>query len=264
MPSASIRPPALVRNPSSWSIAGAHYKHWATSLGNFGVTPFFGGNFLSVSRFAMQVSLANVWSSAMCQSPAAARWNMILSKMSVSAMPPALCMAMENRNSLLASWEDGSSTMLSSSISADESERCRCHVGWLSCPCILRDLVLVRYKSYKVLSDASVRKMEMVADPVPILGSSCPGGRNVISLFQRPVVPGWRPSSERASMRGLADKMLRLERVNVSLFISLPHGGSLGRPLALCPRRRFRAGFILTSGNYACIYMSDKNAFICH
>ena len=48
-------------------------------------------------------------------------------------------------------------------------------------------------------------------------------------------------------MRGLADKMLRLERVNVSLFISLPHGGSLGRPLALCPRRRFRAGFILKS-----------------
>jgi len=41
MPSASIRPPALVRSQSSWSIAGAHYKHWATSLGNFGVTPFF-------------------------------------------------------------------------------------------------------------------------------------------------------------------------------------------------------------------------------
>ena len=46
MPSASIRLPALVRSQSSWSIAGAHYKHWATSLGNFGVTPFFGGNFL--------------------------------------------------------------------------------------------------------------------------------------------------------------------------------------------------------------------------
>ena len=45
MPSASIRPPALVWSQSSWSIAGAHYKHWATSLGNFGVTPFFGGNF---------------------------------------------------------------------------------------------------------------------------------------------------------------------------------------------------------------------------
>jgi len=45
MPSASIRPPALVRSQSSWSIAGAHSKHWATSLGNFGVTPFFGGNF---------------------------------------------------------------------------------------------------------------------------------------------------------------------------------------------------------------------------
>ena len=45
MMSASIRPPELVRNQSSWSIAGAHYKHWATSLGNFGVTPFFGGNF---------------------------------------------------------------------------------------------------------------------------------------------------------------------------------------------------------------------------
>ena len=43
MPSASIRPPALVRSQSSWSIAGAHYKHWATSLSNFGVTPFFGG-----------------------------------------------------------------------------------------------------------------------------------------------------------------------------------------------------------------------------
>jgi len=45
MPSASIRPPALVRSQSSWSIAGAHYKHWATSLGNFGVTPFLGGTF---------------------------------------------------------------------------------------------------------------------------------------------------------------------------------------------------------------------------
>jgi len=43
MPSASIRPPALVQSQSSWSIAGAHYKHWATSLCNFGVTPFFGG-----------------------------------------------------------------------------------------------------------------------------------------------------------------------------------------------------------------------------
>jgi len=44
MLSASIRPPALVRSQSSSSIAGAHYKHWATSLGNFSVTPFFGGN----------------------------------------------------------------------------------------------------------------------------------------------------------------------------------------------------------------------------
>ena len=41
---ASIRPPVLVRSQSSWSIAGAHYEHWATSLGNFSVTPFFGGN----------------------------------------------------------------------------------------------------------------------------------------------------------------------------------------------------------------------------
>jgi len=50
MPSASICPPALVRNKSSWSIAGAHYKHWATSLGNFGVTPFFGGNFRCIPQ----------------------------------------------------------------------------------------------------------------------------------------------------------------------------------------------------------------------
>ena len=49
-PSASIRPPALVRSQSSWSIAGAHYKHWATLLGNFGVTPFFGGSLLSFRR----------------------------------------------------------------------------------------------------------------------------------------------------------------------------------------------------------------------
>jgi len=48
MPSASICPPALVRSQSSWSIAGAHYKHWATSLGNFSVTSFFGGNLPSV------------------------------------------------------------------------------------------------------------------------------------------------------------------------------------------------------------------------
>ena len=64
---ASIRPPALVRSQSSWSIAGAHYEHWTTSLGNFvsphflagisfGVTPFFGGYlylifWMSVSRF---------------------------------------------------------------------------------------------------------------------------------------------------------------------------------------------------------------------
>jgi len=52
MPSASIRPPALVRSQSSWSIAGAHYKHWATSLGNFGVTQFFGGNLYTTNKFA--------------------------------------------------------------------------------------------------------------------------------------------------------------------------------------------------------------------
>ena len=45
MPLASIRPPALVRSQSSWSIASAHYKLWATLLGNSSVTPFFGGNF---------------------------------------------------------------------------------------------------------------------------------------------------------------------------------------------------------------------------
>jgi len=39
----SIHPPTLVRSQSSLSIAGAHYEHWAISLGNFGVTPFFGG-----------------------------------------------------------------------------------------------------------------------------------------------------------------------------------------------------------------------------
>ena len=97
----------------------------------------------SVSRFAIQVSLANVCSSAICQSPAAARWNMILSRMSVSATPPALCMAM----ALFASREGASSMILSSSISANESERCRCHVGWLSWPWIWRDFVLVTYRS---------------------------------------------------------------------------------------------------------------------
>jgi len=53
MPSASIRPPALVRSQSSWSIAGAHYKHWATSLGNFSVTPFFGGNLTLSAAFSL-------------------------------------------------------------------------------------------------------------------------------------------------------------------------------------------------------------------
>jgi len=76
--------------------------------------------------------LQSVWSSAICQSPAAAKWNMMLSRMSVSATPPALYMAIANWNPLFASREGGSSTMLSSSISAKESERCRCHVGWLS------------------------------------------------------------------------------------------------------------------------------------
>ena len=88
--------------------------------------------------------------------------------------------------------------------------------------------------------------MEMVADPVPILGSSCPGGRKVISLFQNPVVPGWKPASARAVMRGLADKMFRLERVKV-LFNFLPFGASLGWPLALCPSLYFLAGLILWS-----------------
>jgi len=145
---------------------------------------------LSVSRFAMQVSLASVWSSAICHSPAAAKWNMMLSRISVSATSPALCMAMAIWNPLFASWEEGSSTMLSSSISANASERCKCHVGWLSCPWIWRDFVHVTYRSYRVLSEASVHRMEMVAEPVPILGSSCPGGRKVISLCQWPVVPG--------------------------------------------------------------------------
>jgi len=56
MPSASIRPLALVRSQFSWSIAGAHYKHWATSLGNFGVTPFFGGNLLKNIRLNVGAS----------------------------------------------------------------------------------------------------------------------------------------------------------------------------------------------------------------
>jgi len=45
---ASIRPPALVRSQSIWSIAGAYYEHWATSLDNFSVTLFFGGNFSGI------------------------------------------------------------------------------------------------------------------------------------------------------------------------------------------------------------------------
>ena len=73
----------------------------------------------------------------------------------------------------------------------------------------MRDLVLVTYRSYRVLSEAYVRKMEIVADPMPILGSSCPGGRKMISLFQKPVVPGLKPISEMALMRGLADIILR-------------------------------------------------------
>jgi len=52
---ASIHPPALVRSQSSWFIAGAHYERWVTSLSNFGVTPFFGGNFIleSISRWRL-------------------------------------------------------------------------------------------------------------------------------------------------------------------------------------------------------------------
>jgi len=88
--------------------------------------------------------------------------------------------------------------------------------------------------------------MEMVADPVPILGSSCPGGRKVISLFQNPVVPGWKPASARAVIRGLADRMFSLERVKVS-FRFLPFGASLGCLLALCPSLYFLAGLILWS-----------------
>ena len=137
--------------------------------------------------------------------------------------------------------------MLSSSISANASERCKCHVGWLSCPWIWRDFVFVTYRSYRVLSEASVHRMEMVAEPVPILGSRCPGGRKVMSLCQWPVVPGWKPTAARACIRGLADRMLRLERVIVSFCMSLPFGGSLGWPLALCPNLCFRAGLILNS-----------------
>jgi len=48
----------------------------------------------------------------------------------------------------------------------------------------------VTYRSNRVLSEASVLKMEIVADLVSILGSSCPGGRKVTSLFQKPMVPG--------------------------------------------------------------------------
>ena len=40
----SIHSPALVQSQSSWSIAGTHYKHWATSLCNFSEMQFFGGN----------------------------------------------------------------------------------------------------------------------------------------------------------------------------------------------------------------------------
>ena len=103
----------------------------------------------TVSKFAMQVSLASVCNSAICQSPAASRWNIMLSRMSVSATPPALCMAIANWNPLFASMEEVSSTILSSSISADRSKRCKCQVGWLSWPWMWRNFVLVTYRSYK-------------------------------------------------------------------------------------------------------------------
>ena len=61
MPSASIHPPALVRSQSSWSIAGAHYKHWATSLGNFGVTPFFWREFFWKHEWMIHVFGASLW-----------------------------------------------------------------------------------------------------------------------------------------------------------------------------------------------------------
>jgi len=45
----------------------------------------------SVSRFAMQVSLASVWSSAICHSPVAAKWNMMCSEQTNG--PPRLRLA---------------------------------------------------------------------------------------------------------------------------------------------------------------------------
>ena len=69
----------------------------------------------------------------------------------------------------------------------------------------------------------------------------------MIFLDQRPVVPGWKPTLARAVMRGLADRMLMLERVKVSLFMGLPVGGALGWPLNLYCSLCFRARSILKS-----------------
>jgi len=63
---ASIRPPALVRSQSSWSIEGAHYKHWATSLSNFGVTPFFGGTIHAKLTCSSMVSSFSCCCSTCC------------------------------------------------------------------------------------------------------------------------------------------------------------------------------------------------------
>ena len=93
MPSASIRPPALVRRQSSWSIAGAHYKHWATSLGNFGVTPFFGGNFWRTS-----------WISPMRPALQRVAWT---NSAHIHAFPmwqPLLCLSLDIGNSLAVRW----------------------------------------------------------------------------------------------------------------------------------------------------------------
>ena len=48
-------------------------------------------------------------------------------------------------------------------------------------------------------------------------------------------------------MRGLTEKMLRFERVNVLFSLSALVGGSLGLPLALCPNLCLRAGLSLNS-----------------
>ena len=45
------------------------------------------------------------------------------------------------------------------------------------------------------------------------------------------------------------------------------HRGLVGAPFFLCRQLCFKVHTHTrkkTSGNYACIYMSDKNAFICH